>query len=494
LACRSLHRRKSGRKRRNRGRKHRNRIRRPTSCRPLACRNRPPLPLPQDQLDALLAPIALYPDQLLTQVLMASTYPLEVVEAARFVKANPTLRGQALDDALRDKTWDPSVLSLVPFPQVLDMMNDKLEWTQRLGDAFLADEAGVMRTVQGLRQRAQQAAICSRPSNRGFTYKSGTSSSSRRSRNTYTFPFTTRRSSTGHGGRRRYVPWYWYPPAIWGYPPAPAWWGYRAGYYWGSGWAVHTSYWGWARPNWATNNVNVNINVNNNYWASRPQYRDRYPNGTGTWQHVPEHRKGVAYRDAATYNRYRPTNQQAVQTREGYRGNTTRAPTVQSGGTGAAMMQPGSTGAPTNRATQVRGCATGYGSGESGIRTGQCAPWNGWRHAAGLRRRADAAECGLDRRTRSRRTRSTRSYGAFGTGWIAAAGAGTNVAGADVPDTAASAGADGVESRAGEPAADERCTGPRRRPAGQSTAVRRESRAPAELAAESELAELARSG
>src|SRR5450631_1226600 len=120
--------------------------------------NAPPAaPLPQDQLDSLLAPIALYPDQLLSQILMASTYPLEVVEAARFVNANPNLKGPALDDAMRDKTWDASVLSLAAFPQVLDMMNDKLDWTQRLGDAFLGNEAAVMQTVQGLRFRAQQA-------------------------------------------------------------------------------------------------------------------------------------------------------------------------------------------------------------------------------------------------------------------------------------------------------------------------------------------------
>jgi hypothetical protein len=90
----------------------------------------PPTQLPQDQLDALLAPIALYPDQLLSQVLMASTYPLEVVEAARFVQQNPGLKGEALDQALGTKTWDPSVMSLAAFPQVLVMMNDNLEWTQ----------------------------------------------------------------------------------------------------------------------------------------------------------------------------------------------------------------------------------------------------------------------------------------------------------------------------------------------------------------------------
>src|ERR1700686_3164884 len=91
--------------------------------------------LPQGELDALLAPIALYPDQLLAQVLMASTYPLEVVEAARFVQQNPGLKGPALDDAVRSRRWDPSVQSLTAFPQVLAMMRDRLEWTQQLGDA-----------------------------------------------------------------------------------------------------------------------------------------------------------------------------------------------------------------------------------------------------------------------------------------------------------------------------------------------------------------------
>ena len=92
-------------------------------------------PLPQGELDALLAPIALYPDELLAQVLMASTYPLEIVMAARFVQQNPSLAGEALDQALRDQNWDPSVLSLTAYPQVLVMMNDRLDWTQRLGDA-----------------------------------------------------------------------------------------------------------------------------------------------------------------------------------------------------------------------------------------------------------------------------------------------------------------------------------------------------------------------
>src|SRR5690606_28993759 len=91
--------------------------------------------IPQDRLDSLLAPIALYPDSLLVQTLMASTYPLDVVEASHFVKANKELKGEAMVKAAEVKNWDPSVQSLTAYPQVLEMMNDKLDWTQELGDA-----------------------------------------------------------------------------------------------------------------------------------------------------------------------------------------------------------------------------------------------------------------------------------------------------------------------------------------------------------------------
>src|SRR3982750_3480693 len=111
----------------------------------------------QQDIDELLAPIALYPDALLAQVLMASTYPLEVVEAARFQKANPTLKDKALEDALKDKKWDPAVKSLTLVPQVLPMMNEKLDWTQKPGDAVLAQQADVMTTAQNLRRKAKEA-------------------------------------------------------------------------------------------------------------------------------------------------------------------------------------------------------------------------------------------------------------------------------------------------------------------------------------------------
>src|SRR5437899_11725363 len=111
----------------------------------------------QEELDQILAPIALYPDSLVAQILMASTYPLEVVQADRFAKQNASLKGEALTKALESQSWDPSVKSLVNFPQVLTMMSEKLDWTQKLGDAFLAQQKPVMDTIQSMRAKAQAA-------------------------------------------------------------------------------------------------------------------------------------------------------------------------------------------------------------------------------------------------------------------------------------------------------------------------------------------------
>src|SRR6266536_419553 len=114
-----------------------------------------PTPFKTEQLDQLAAPIALYPDPLVAQVLMASTYPLEIVQAARFARDNPSLKGDQLNEALKQQTWDDSVKSLVSFPQVLTMMDQKLDWTQKLGDAFLAEQKELMDAIQRLRARAQ---------------------------------------------------------------------------------------------------------------------------------------------------------------------------------------------------------------------------------------------------------------------------------------------------------------------------------------------------
>ena len=111
----------------------------------------------KEELDQMLAPIALYPDTLLTQMLMAATYPLEVVAADRWVGNQPNLKGNLLDQALQDKDWDVSVKSLAHFPQVLAMMDEKIEWTTRVGDAFLAQKDEVMDSIQKLRAKAEAA-------------------------------------------------------------------------------------------------------------------------------------------------------------------------------------------------------------------------------------------------------------------------------------------------------------------------------------------------
>src|SRR6267154_2685368 len=267
----------------------------------------PAMQIPQDQLDSLLAPIALYPDQLLSQVLMASTYPLDVVEAARFVQQNPGLKGEALDRALETKTWDPSVQSLAAFPQVLAMMNDKLDWTQQLGDAFLANEGQVMQTVQSLRARAQSAGNLQDTPQQKVIVQEKTIIIEPAQPQVVYVPVYNPTVIYGPWWAPAYRPWYWYPPPIYGYPPmGPA---FAVGFVWGTAWAVSANHWGWANPNWHGGSINVNVNHNNVFVNNRPAYRNTVNNGN--WQHYPEQRRGVAYRDTSVQNRYQHTNNAA---------------------------------------------------------------------------------------------------------------------------------------------------------------------------------------
>ena len=112
-----------------------------------------------EQLDSLVAPVALYPDPILSQLLVASTYPLEVVEAGRWLKQHSSLKGQALADAVRQQKWDASVQALVALPDVLNRLDQNVSWTADLGNAFLAQEAGVMQAIQRLREKASNAGM-----------------------------------------------------------------------------------------------------------------------------------------------------------------------------------------------------------------------------------------------------------------------------------------------------------------------------------------------
>src|ERR1700689_5781300 len=120
----------------------------------------PPPPgqaLTPDQLSDLVAPIALYPDPLVSQVLVAATYPLEVVEANQWLQRNPGLSGPALTQPVQQQNWDPSVQALMVFPAVIKRLNDDVTWTTNLGNAFLAQQADVMDAIQRMRLKAQQA-------------------------------------------------------------------------------------------------------------------------------------------------------------------------------------------------------------------------------------------------------------------------------------------------------------------------------------------------
>ena len=340
-------------------------------------------PMSQDLLDSLLAPIALYPDQLLSQVLMASTYPLEVVEAARFVRANPGLKGEALDRALQGMPWDASVLSLCAFPQVLDMMDTKLEWTQRLGDAFLADTAAVMNTVQGLRLRAQQVGNLQSTAQQNVIVQDRTIVIEPAQPEYVYVPVYNPEIIYGPWWAPAYTPWYWYPGPIWGYPVLGPGWGYGAGIFWGTAWAIGAYNWGWCRPDWGGRNIHVNVH-GNNPWVNRPHYRDRYANSPN-WSHAPEHRRGVAYRDPGTAQRYRPANAGATQARESYRGRDVATGSGYGGGYGRTA--PGAGG----------GMRPGQGAtGDSG-RPGQGATRDGGRTAAGAATRPAPGASGSDR-------------------------------------------------------------------------------------------------
>ena len=292
----------------------------------------------QQDLDQMLAPIALYPDPLLSQILMAATYPMEVVESARWSRANPNFMGDDAVRAAQQMHWDPSIISLVAFPQILQMMDDKLDWTERLGDAFLAQEPQLMDTVQNLRQRAYAAGnlrsndqimvepqgqiIAVEPANPEIIYVP------------YYDPTVV------------YGSWWWpdYPPVYWepwdGYYPGS---GFALGFAWGSGIPVGAGFF-FGDFDWHHHRANV-VNVNN-YYYNHNRHHDRDNEGRtnaapGTWQHDPDHRRGVIYRDESLRQQYSRAST-AHEARGDFRGYD-QSPPGNSGASGNRQNAAGST-------------------------------------------------------------------------------------------------------------------------------------------------------
>ncbi|HUI25248.1 MAG TPA: DUF3300 domain-containing protein [Candidatus Kryptonia bacterium] len=323
-----------------------------------------------EEIDQVVAPVALYPDALLAQVLMASTYPLEIVQAARWAKENPNLEETALQDALQQQPWDPSVKSLCAFPQVLTMMNEKLDWTQKLGDAFLAQQKDVMDAVQRLRAKAQAEGNLKSNEQQKVTVEPAPVTVQQNV--TVQQPAAAEQPAAQAAPAQTtvikieqanpqvvYVP--TYSPTVygpWPYPAYPPYYYYPPGYVattsllsFGAGMAVGAALWG--DCNWGHGDVNINTNNYNNF--------NKTNISNGNWQHNVDHRKGVQYRDQGTRQKYNPASTRQNQSRDAFRGRAeqgrqqiARGETrdLQRGGAGARDRGASQTGRDRPGATQ----------------------------------------------------------------------------------------------------------------------------------------------
>jgi Protein of unknown function (DUF3300) len=257
--------------------------------------------LSEGQLEQLVAPIALYPDPLLTQVLMASTYPLEVVEAARWSHDNPGVQGNALQNAMQTQSWDPSVKALAAVPQTLQMMSDKLDWTEQLGDAFLAQQPDVMNAVQKLRAEAQAAGhLQSTPQQRVTTVPAPAGAAPGPmqqailiepvNHDIYYVPVYNPAVIYGAWDYPDYPPFYWSPP---GFVASNA-------VSFAAGVAVGAAIWGGC--DWWQHNVIINVNRFNAF------NRTDINVANNIWTHNPAHRGDVPYRNAGVADRFGRAN------------------------------------------------------------------------------------------------------------------------------------------------------------------------------------------
>jgi hypothetical protein len=308
----------------------------------------PAAKISNEQLDSLVAPIALYPDPLLGQMLVASTYPLEIVQLHQWLEQNKKLKDKALADAVMKKGWDPSVQAMAVFPDVVKQMATNIAWTDDLGNAFLAQQNDVMDAVQRMRSKAVE--------------KGALKTTEQQTVETKVVEQKTVVVVQPAKTEVVYVPSY-DPVAIWGSPyypyPAYAYPAYPAGGMllgFGVGLAVGAAWgggWGW-NTGWGGNNVYVNRNNTfvNNY--SRVN-GGRYGGANGQWQHNAAHRGGAPYANQSVANRYNGSARGSTmsQRQTAARQNT--------GNFGASQFRSGNSTAGTGAQNLNRSAAGGGG-------------------------------------------------------------------------------------------------------------------------------------
>jgi len=281
-----------------------------------------------EELNQMLAPIALYPDSLLANVLVAATFPLEVVSADRWVKRNKDLKGDQLNAALDKMKWDLSVKALVSFPQVLAMMSEKLEWTQTLGVAFLAQQSDVMDTVQKLRAKAQAEGNLKTTKEQKVEVKGQAVVIEPASPTVVYVPTYNPVLVYGAWPYPAYPPYTYYP---YGGAVAAGVIGFAAGVAVGAAWNN-----GWGHWNWGGGSMNVNVNRNVNINNARVSHYQ-----TGKWN------QGARNGSVATRPSAGRGGTGAVGGRNDFRGNTpSQRPAAGAGGPRASKLPSGGAGRP----------------------------------------------------------------------------------------------------------------------------------------------------
>src|ERR1043165_3711602 len=263
--------------------------------------------IPADQLDSLVAPIALYPDPLLAQTLAASTYPLEVIQLQQWMERNKNLQGQALADAVAKQPWDPSIQGLVAYPDVTTRMADNVQWTTDLGNAFLAQQSDVMDAVQRMRAKAEGKGTLktsAQPTVQTKTVESGHQVITIEPAQPDVVYVPSYDPVVVYGAAPPAYP--YYPYTYPGYVPGTA-------LAWGAGIALGAAAWGAWGGNWGNcdwNGGNVKINNNYNYNKNNNFNRNVNRQGNGNWQHNPQHRGNAPYGDRGTANKFGANNRQ----------------------------------------------------------------------------------------------------------------------------------------------------------------------------------------